>query len=80
MKDLNKLNLTRVFDGQITREFFLNQNLRDKYERLMKNENKKNDTYDNGYGLYYEKRLKELLNFMKIDSENIPERYFSESE
>jgi hypothetical protein len=80
MKDLNKLNLTRAIDGQITREFFLNQNLRDKYERLMKNENKKNDTYDNGYGLYYEKRLKELLNFMKIDSENIPERYFSESE
>ena len=81
MSDLNKLNLTRVIDGQITREFFLNQNLRDKYERLMKKENKKNqDKYDNGYGLYYEKRIKELLTFMKINEEYIPNIYFSESE
>ena len=81
MPDLNKwerLNITKVFDGLITREFFLNQNLRDKYERLMENENKKNDNYDNGFSLYYEKRLKELLNFLKIDSEIecFPDRYF----
>lgn len=81
MSDLNKLNLTRVIDGQITREFFLNQNLRDKYERLMKKENKKNqDKYDNGFSLYYEKRIKELLTFMKINEEYIPNIYFSESE
>ena len=81
MSDLNKLNLTRVIVGQITREFFLNQNLRDKYERLMKKENKKNqDKYDNGFSLYYEKRIKELLTFMKINEEYIPNIYFSESE
>ena len=81
MSDLNKLNLTRVIDGQITREFFLNQNLRDKYERLMKKENKINqDKYDNGFSLYYEKRIKELLTFMKINEEYIPNIYFSESE
>tara|TARA_R100000306_G_scaffold62070_2_gene66895 strand:- start:1163 stop:1411 length:249 start_codon:yes stop_codon:yes gene_type:complete len=79
MSDLNKLNLTKVIEGQITREFFLNQNLRDKYERLMENENKKNlDKYDNGFSLYYEKRIKELLSFMKIapEIECFPDRYF----